>query len=136
MGPTIMGTMRQRFTAALLLVSLLLIPIAPLLSASARDCSAQVCACCRRKGHHNCGMLHSLPMDGPAWNAVPQCGCGWRQLLTFLSPFPSTTPKLSGAMPLSPAIFQPAGAFPPRCAQASLLAWRHQRPPPLPERAT
>lgn len=121
----------QRLTAALLLVSLLLVPIAPLLSAPS-DCCARVCACCRRKDHRNYGMSQVMPADGPAWDATPQCGCGCQQLLTFLSSFPSVTPRASGAVRLHPAMLQLAAEFPPRRAQASLFAWRHQRPPPLP----
>lgn len=122
---------RRNVTAALLLVLLLLIPVVPLLSASS-NCSTQVCACCRRKDHRNCGMGGAMSADGPAWDATPQCGCGCQQLLTFLSSLQSLTPNAPGAVPLCPAIFHLAAEFPPRRTQASLFAWRHQRPPPLP----
>jgi hypothetical protein len=119
----------RRWTAVLLLVSLLLIPISPLLSASSGG-GADACACCRRKDHRNCGMSHSMPVDGPAWDATPKCGLGCRLLPALLTSFLFLRPEAAGLARLQPGTSKHDLKFSSHRAQTARFAWRYQRPPP------
>jgi len=119
----------QRLTALLLLVVSLLRPVAPLLAASVSP--AEVCQCCRRKGHDACRRSQAAPASGPSWNASPDCARGCRLPVGLAC----------SALFLSPEPFRPAGELPQVDGMPSInpsyrfttsyAAWRYQRPPPL-----
>lgn len=122
----------QRLTALLLLVSLLLVPISPLLRAQSGSPS-EVCQCCRRKDHKDCRMSHPPPTGGPSWDAAPDCGSGCRQQpATVVSILLSLEPQAAGAPRLRPRIVAFDLARHSHQANISPFAWRYQRPPPLP----
>ena len=119
----------QRMTALLLLVVSLLLPVTPLLQAG--NTAAEVCQCCKRKGHDACRRSHAMPSSGPSWNASPDCarGCGQLVGLAFTAPFLSPgAVRVDGLLPQSAETFAASPVYRPTTSYA---AWRYQRPPPL-----
>ena len=119
----------QQFTALLLLIVSLLLPVSPLLQA--RGAAAEACSCCRRKGNEACRRSHAMAASGPSWNASPDCagGCGPPMGLAFSAPFLS--PETARAAGLLSRIAGLPASIPSYRASPSYAAWRYQRPPPL-----
>jgi len=120
----------QRLTALLLLVVSLLLPVAPLLAASVRS-AAEVCQCCRRKGHDACRRLQAAPASGSSWNASPDCARGCGQPVGVASTTPFLSPETVQSTGVLPQIDGLPATIPPYRFSTAYAAWRYQRPPPL-----
>jgi hypothetical protein len=127
--PTLARTAGNKWTALTLLVCSLLLPVAPILEASARS-KMEDCQCCRRAGKKCDPKSHRRSSDGPSWTASPDCQKACAQPVSAPLPiliFGAESRSAANLPRSAPADLVATG---PDHAASSYSVWLYQRPPP------